>query len=147
MASIRATDIAKTFLALAPAVGVVSPVTSAWGMNISKLLATPDQTLGLFDTGGTNPNPAIRLDFKTFQVQVRGGPNDNAIAYQKAQDVKDRLLGIDSQDVLGDRMISLTMIGDITFAGRDENDRPIYSLNFRMIIEPVASTLTHREAV
>lgn len=146
MPGIRATDIAKEFLKATPAVGDIV-VTNAWGMNISKLLATPDRTIGLFDTGGTNPNPAIRLDFKTLQVQVRGGANDNAVAYQKAQDVKDRLLGIDSQDVLGDRMVSLTMLGDITFAGRDENDRPIYTLNFRMIIEPVASALTHREAV
>lgn len=142
----RPTDIVRTLLLAAPAV-VSSVVTADWCTHISKVPTTPHRVIGLFDTGGVNPNPAILLDFKTVQVQVRGGPNDNELTFSKAQAIKDRLLGIDSQTVLGDRLCSLTMIGDITFMGRNDQDQPLYSINFRLIIEPATNSLTNRVPV
>lgn len=142
----RPSEIVKALLAVSPAVSGATP-TSDWGVNISKMPTTPVKVIALFDTGGPNPHPSLLLDYKSVQVQVRGGPNDNAVVAQKAQDIKDRLLGIDSQDVLGDRLVSVTGIGDITFMGRDTDDQPTYSLNFRLIVEPATNSLTHRVAV
>lgn len=142
----RPSDIARSIMLQVPAV-IGATASVDWGSSISKMPTTPIRAVAIFDTGGTNPNPAINLDFQTIQVQVRGNTNDNALTYQKAKDIKDRLLGAPSQDVGGDRMISLTMIGDITFAGRDENDYPIYTLNFRLIIEPAVAALSNRIAV
>lgn len=143
-------NIVKVILQQAPSVVGASP-TVDWGLNISKMPTTPIRSIAIFDTGGFNPNPALLLDFKTVQVQVRGNANDNALTYEKAQGIKDRLLGAPSQDMPGaapqDRMVSLTMIGDITFAGRDENDYPIYTINFRLITEPATNALTQRIAV
>lgn len=143
-------NILKTILQQAPSVVGATPIAD-WGINISKLPPTPIRSVAIFDTGGTNPNPALLLDFKTAQVQIRGNVNDNALVYAQAQAIKDRLLGAPSQDMPGaapqDRMVSLTMIGDITFVGRDENDYPIYTINFRLIIEPATNALTQRIAV
>jgi hypothetical protein len=117
---------------------------SAWSAHISKMPSTPDAVLAIFDSGGLNPNPAIQVDQVSVQVMVRGNPNGYQAAYQKAQDVKDALLGIDSQDVGTDRVVSVTMIGDIAYLGRDSNDRPELSVNFRMILERTPSALSNR---
>lgn len=137
-------NILRTVLQQAPSITGAAP-TNDWGVNISKLPLSPTRVIAIFDTGGIgSPNPALLLNFPTVQIQVRGNSNDNALVYAKAQDIKDRLLGADSQDVLGDRLVSVGMIGDITFMGRDDNDCPIYSLNFRLIVEPATNALTHR---
>lgn len=140
-------NIAKSILTQVPSVVGAGP-TVDWGVHISKMPTTPIRAIAIFDTGGTNPNPSLLLDFQTIQVQVRGNVNDNALAYQKAKDIKDRLLGSPSQNVGADRMVSLTCVGDITFLGREEtSDQPIYSINFRLIIEPAVATLSNRIAV
>jgi len=141
-------NLLKTVLTQAPSVVGALP-TNDWGVNISKLPTTPVKVVAIFDTGGVgNPNPALLLDFPTVQIQVRGGVNDNAAAYAKAKEIKDRLLGAPSQTLSGDRLVSVGMVSDITFMGRDEaNDQPIYSINFRLIVEPATNSLTNRIAV
>lgn len=141
----KPSELIRTLLLQAPPV-VGAVLTADWGTSISKMPTTPIRVVGIFDTGGIGaPNPALLLDFPTVQIQVRGNPADNAIVYSKAKEIKDRCLGAPSQDISGDRLVSVGMISDITFMGRDEsNDQPSYSINFRLIVEPATNALTQR---
>ena len=137
---------AKTLLDSA-GVGSLTP-TADWSMHISKLPNKPDKAIAIFDSGGAETaNPKWLLDYRTFQVMVRGGANDYVEAFNKTAEVKDALLGLPAQTVEGDRWDGVTLIGDITFVGRDENDRPMLSVNFRVIIEPADNALTNREVL
>lgn len=140
---------AKTLL-VAASVGSNTP-TADWGIHISAMpddRDVPNKAIAIFDTGGTeNSNPKWLLDYKSIQVRVRSNSNDYTGAYAKIAEVKDVLLGLEAQTVSGDRWDGVTAIGDITYIGRDKNDRPELVMNFRLIIEPAASVLTNREAL
>jgi hypothetical protein len=135
---------AKTLL-VAASVGSNTP-SADWAIHVSKMPDRPDRVIAIFDSGGTeNPNPKWLLDYRSIAVQVRGKVSDYALAYNKALEVKDALLGLPAQTVGGDRWDGVTMISDIAFVGRNENDQPILSLNFRIIIEPADNALTNRD--
>lgn len=137
---------AKSLL-VAASVGSNTP-TDDWSIHLSKMPASPDRAIAIFDSGGAeNPNPKWLLDYKTIQVRVRGRVNDYTTAYQKIVDAQDVLLGLPAQTVGGDRWDGITCISDITFLGRDDNDRPELVVNFRIIIEQAVSVLTNREAL
>ncbi len=114
--------------------------TSGWGIYINKEPTDPDTVVTVTTSGGTNPNPKWLIDFPSAQVMIRGAPNGYVAAQAKAQEVKDALLGLPSQDLNGDRWDSITMAGDIAPLGYDETNRPRFSLNFNLIIEPATGT-------
>lgn len=121
--------------------------TADWSAHISQMPALPIRAFSITDTGGSNPNPAIQLDYTTVQVRGRGNVNDFETLYDKLSSVKDRLLGIPSRTMGTDRVISVTCIGDILNIGRDENDCPTLALNFRVILERTPTSESHRIAV
>jgi hypothetical protein len=136
-------------LLLGASVGSADP-DADWGIHVSMVPPEPVRAISIFDTGGTGegPNPKWRLDYRTIQVLVRGGQNDYVAAYEKAQNVKDALLGVPAHVAAsGDRWDGVTGIGDITHLARDENGFVMLSINFRIIIEPAATALTNREAL
>ncbi len=119
--------------------GAASPTTdnSIW---VSKMPTTPDQVISVLHTGGFAANPKWLVDFPSVQVMVRGVKGGYVTAQAKGQAVKDALLGLPSQDVLGDRVTEVNMLGDMVSAGYDESNRPLFSLNFRLIVEPATGT-------
>lgn len=122
--------------------------TSGWQLETGAMPKNPDRVTMLTDTTGLEPNPKWLLDFPTVQVMVRGGVNDYKAAFVEAKAVKDILLGIDSFTTGdGDRLVSVTMNGDLGFIGRDENMRPMWSMNFALIIEPQVVAGTNRLAL
>lgn len=133
-------------LLVAAGVGVFA-AASGWGIYVSKEPSTPSTTITLFNTSGRPPNPKWLLDYPSLNIRIRGAKGGYVNAEDKAKEVKDVLLGLDSQDINGDRWVSVTMPGDLAFIGYDENERPMFSLNFRLIIEPAASALTNRRAL
>jgi len=114
-----------------------------WSILISKLPDRPNNCIALFDGGGLAPDPKWLLDFPDVNILIRAARYE--AAYFKAKQVQDALLGVDSQDLLGDRLVSVTQIGNTSFVGRDDKDRPTFSITLRLIIEPGASALTNRE--
>lgn len=120
---------------------------SGWSINISKEPISPNTTITIFNTAGRPPNPKWLLDYPSLNIRVRGSKGGYVNAEDKAKEVKDVLLGFDSQDINGDRWVSVTMPGDLIFIGYDENERPMFSLNFRLIVEPATSALTNRQAL
>ncbi len=121
--------------------------TTGWAIHTGKMPTSPDKVVAAYDSGGSNPWPNRLLDFVMVQFRVRANPGSYGAAYTKAREVKDALLGIPSQDIGGDRWVSVIMQGDIAFMGYDDKDRPEFSLNFRCIIEPAASALSKRESL
>ena len=79
---------------------------------------------------------ALQLPLLTFYFLNKA----TTVAKAQAQAVKDALLGLPAQVVLGDRIDGITMQGDIIPLGYDENKRPEFSLNFRSIVEPASGT-------
>ncbi len=122
-------------LLVAAGVGAFN-ASSGWSIHISKLPSKPDTAVSVVRTGGPPGNPRWLLDFPTVQVMVRGAANGYQAAESKVQAVKDTLLGLPSQDIGGDRWVAVNMLGDPVFLGYDENNRPKWSLNFPLIIEP-----------
>ena len=141
-------EVALKDLLVAAGVGVFESASAAdWGIWIGKEPKLPDQAVVIASSGGQAPDPKWLLDFPSYQIRIRGSKGNYASAKAKAKDVKDVLLGIQSQDINGERLVSITMSSDIAFIGYDENDRPHFSLNFRLITEPAASALSNREAL
>ena len=127
--------------------GTIVGGATGWTLKIGKLITSPDKLIVFYDTGGNPPNPRWLVDFSHVMVHVRSSANDYGTAYAKMRDIRDCLLGLDSQDVGSDRLVSVTCLGDIAFLSYDDKERPLFSLNFRLIIEPPTSSLTKREAL
>ena len=119
---------------------------TGWTIKVGQMVSEPDQLIVFYDSGGQNPNPRWRLDFLMVMVQVRGAPNDYRTAWQKARQVRDYYLGIFSQTLeSGDRVDSIICMGDLAFVSYDDQKRPLFSINFRVIWEPADTNLTSRE--
>lgn len=128
--------------------GIVAASGSTWPVKVGPLPTTPNAVVAIVDAPGQSPNPKWLLDYPAIQVVVRGATDDYPGAYAKAKAIKDGLLGIDSfTTTAGNRWVSVTMMGEINYLGPDDNSRPQFSLNFRLIIEPVSTVGSSREAL
>lgn len=119
---------------------------SSWSLWIGKMPSSPDRAVCIYDSGGRNSNPAYLLDYPSVQIRVRGGQNDYQQSGEKAQEIQERLLGRESYDhASGDRIVSITSIGDCSFLGWDNTNRPEWVFNLALIVEPSpATTPTNR---
>jgi hypothetical protein len=130
--------------------GFTAGGTGQWSVWVGKQPTSPDRTITIYDAPGLAPNPKWLLDYPTVQFRIRGGQPDYKVAGDKAIEVRNRLLGRESYDAidgLGDRIVSITALGDVNFVGCEENTvRPEFIFNLRLIIEPSPLTSpTHRE--
>lgn len=134
-----------------PAEGAASLLTSAgiatsgWEIKVGRLVDKPDKLIVMMDTPGQNPNPKWLLSYPFIQAIVRGPKDGYGAGWAKAKEVQDVLLGLEPQDVNGDRWSGVTGVGDISFVRYDDNNRPLFSVNFRLLLEPATSPLTNRE--
>lgn len=120
---------------------------TGWNITIGQLPTKPDTAIAILLGPGLPANPKYLLDYPSVQVLVRGDANGYVDAANKAQLVKDVLLGLPSQTVSGDRWVIVTMIGDIIPLGFDEGKRPLFSANFQFTIEPATNAATNRIAL
>lgn len=112
---------------------------AGWGIFVGQMPDSPHKVVVLYDAPGQSPNPKFALDFPAIQVSVRASPDSYEEGWDKALAVKNLLLGMDSQTISGKRWTSVTMLGDINALGQDEKRRPLFSLNFALILEPPAT--------
>lgn len=129
-----------------PGNNILDPAVD-WQMEIGKLPQEPDQVIAIMPGAGRAPNPKWAVDYPSIQILVRGKTNAYSTAEAKAQDVKDVLLGYYSADVNGDRIVAINMISDVAGIGFDTNDRPMFSTNFALIVEPSLGELSNRTAL
>lgn len=119
---------------------------TGWGIYIGRFPEPgPDTAILVNHTGGQSPYPHLLLNFPTVQTLVRGSRGGYTDARGKIEEVIDALLGIPAQNVGGDWWQGITQLGEAGFIGYDENNRPIFTANFSMIVEPAAGT--HRISV
>lgn len=130
-------------LLVAASIGTFN-ASSGWSIHIGREPTTPNKAITIARTGGLPSNPAYLLDFPNVQVRVRGSASGYQEAEQKIRDIKDTLLGLPSQDLNGDRWVSITQLTDIVHIGFDESNRPLFTVNFALIIEPATNALTNR---
>lgn len=116
-----------------------------WTVKIGRWVDTVDRMIVVFDSPGEAPDPKWLLDYPRFQVVVRGRPGEYDVAWQKAKDCKDVLVGMTPQDINGDRFDGILGVGDIAFLKYDEKERPLFSMNYRSFFEPAQSALTQRQ--
>lgn len=122
-----------------------------WVIKFGRRVESPSKQIVLTDTGGSNPNTKYQLDFVHVQALVRGEAYEYVDTYSKAVAVKDACLGIDSQDVsvgsVVTRVDGITMNGDIAFLRYDETERPLFSVNLRIIMEREPNALSNRDSL
>lgn len=119
--------------------------TSGWSISVGKSSTAPDTSITCVDTGGISPFPHLALNFPSVQVIVRGAPGDYIGAHDKGRAVIDALLGKGVTSVNGDSWEGITQIGDLASIGYDENNRPLFSANFSIHVEPASTGL--RQAI
>ena len=110
--------------------------TAAWRLVARELLpatiggSTQAQMIAVIPTGGFQQEATEPLLRPTFQVQVRGSSTGSTGLEAKVDAVRDALNLWSSTGILGRRMVDCQMQGDVLWLERDENDNPIYGLNF-----------------
>jgi len=117
----------------------VKGAASGWGIYVGREPSRPDQAITCFDTGGFDANPKWSQDQSTVQVRIRGARGDYVGTHAKALAVKDELLGKANVTVGGVKYVGIWAVGDIIHIGYDENDRPLFTTNWRAVREPPAS--------
>ncbi len=121
--------------------------TSGWGIFIAREPLSPDTVITVYDTGGLAPDPKWLLDYPSVQIRIRGAKGEYQAAYVKARQCRDTVLGCPSLDLNGDRWVSIVGLGDIISLGHDDNERPQFTTNFRLIIQPAVTAETKRQAL
>lgn len=129
------------------AVGVIgSAQPTDWRLATGKLTEDPPQQICCYDSPGGTPSSKWLLDYPFVQVLVRSPINGYREGRQKIQDAYDVLLGLPPTLVPGAGNVdAITVVGTPSFIGNDVNERPLFSANFRLIFEPVQSSLSNRE--
>jgi hypothetical protein len=120
--------------------GVGAMGNSGWAIKIGLEPTTPDTAITIYDTGGYPPNPKWLQDNPTVQARIRGSVGGYPAAYSKALAVRDALLGFAGQAINGTNYAGIWCMGDIVSLGYDDSNRPIFTVNFRMVREPSSGT-------
>lgn len=129
----------------AQGVGTINAV-SGWGIFYSIEPTSPETTITIFDTVGRASNPKFLLDHPSIQIRVRGPKQDYRLGYEKAQQIKDELLGIPSQVINGMEYIGIWMRSDIHHLDYDDEKRPRFVATYAITREPIeGSPQTHRQ--
>jgi len=96
----------------------------------------PDATITVFDSGGVSPDLTFdgeNIYYPTVMVRVRGRTDKQAITYDLAESIRDALHGLYQTTVDGTVYLLVQASGDIVRVGRDENNRPMFTVNFRLM--------------
>jgi len=118
----------------------VFAATTGWGIFIGPEPTNPDTTITIREFAAGAPMPKWLIDFPSVQTMIRGAPGGYQAAKLKARDVLNTLHSIPSQDLNGDRWDGIIAQSGPGYLGVDDNNRPKFSINFRLIIEPAAGT-------
>ena len=110
----------------------VGSLVFATNLFIGTMPELPDLCVGLYDTGGLGGDEAQSGTwYPTFQVRVRGAVGGYQAGYELAQSIRDALHQLTNQTFNGTRYIYIFASGDILYIGKDDKDRPLFSINFR----------------
>lgn len=99
---------------------------------ISREPSSPDAVVTLFDTVGAAPQAGFKYDYPSIQARIRSPRQDFQTGYITAESIKDALHELTNVTINSTRYIGIWAEGDIHQLGWDDNDRPIFTINFRI---------------
>lgn len=103
---------------------------AGWSIAVAAEPASPDTTITVYDTGGIEPD-TDQLDRRpSFQVRVRA--HNYIAASDKINEVIDALHAQSGVELNGTRFSSFEMLSDVVSLGKDDNERFILTVNFRV---------------
>jgi hypothetical protein len=103
-------------------------------MFVSALPDVPGACVAAYDSGSwREPNAGLGVTHPLVQIVVRGQPNTYERTYLRAAAIRDLLLGAAYRTVSGVRYNGFWASSDIASLGYDEQRRPKFSLNFRLM--------------
>jgi hypothetical protein len=91
---------------------------------------TPDNVFTLYSTGGFAPDAKYSYDRPTMMVRVRDFDYETGFALAKS--IKDALHGLNNITEGGTRYIGIWAMNDVNSLGKDDNNRFIFTVNFRI---------------
>jgi Bacteriophage minor capsid protein len=126
---------------------------NVWSICIARMRDGPDKMICIFDAPGMSPEPGLNVDYPAIQIIVRGTADGYPDAWRMCSTIKDILLGRPSAvvgadpelGVEGDTWASITMTGGIMAVGLDPSERPLFSMNFQLIVHQGDLSRSNRE--
>lgn len=109
-----------------------------WPLFIGEEPDAPNNCATLYDIPGDPPNPKFLLDYPRFMVRVRS--TSYVQGFNKAEQIKDALLGLPSQTIGGIRYDGIWVVVDTHFLMKDQKGRSIFVSTWRSIREPSTGT-------
>lgn len=91
-----------------------------------------DQCVAITDTGGEGLENRYTYERPTVQVLVRGNKGDYLGAQELTQQCRDVLIGIENYTINAARYIGIWCRTDVLYLGEDDNNRPLFSVNFNI---------------
>lgn len=110
--------------------------STGWSVYVGREPLTPVDVVTCYDTGGA-PGPLIDLRTPTVQVRVRS--DDYDAGWQKANEAYAALVGVTKQAVTDASILAWAPSGEVTYIGRDDKDRPLFTVNFEMLRDGAAA--------
>jgi hypothetical protein len=104
----------------------------------------PDLAITLTPSGGSEPDHQLGYDRDSFQIRTRGPRGSGEATYQKALDISNAISGLKHVTLPGGIYLLYCYAVQSTPAsiGRDQNQRPEFTQNFRT--EQRNTNSTHR---
>jgi hypothetical protein len=115
-----------------------------WIISVSRFRTDPDMQIAVIDLPGRQPEVLIAQSYPGAQVLVRGSKSNGGYtaAYEKSREVFNVLQAIPCPAVAYPELVSCIARHEPAALGYDDQSRPLFSLNFDLIITP--DELGHR---
>lgn len=109
---------------------------TGWSSAVAKLSGSGAQ-VAVIDSGGRGGEVKVAIDYPSVQILVRGKATAGGYTegWEKARAIYAHLQAIEDQTEYPE-LVSCVAIGYINPLAMDENNHPIFSLNWGLIIEP-----------
>lgn len=106
---------------------------SEWAIYVGKEPEKPNSCITVYDTPGDPDNPDG--PFYSPRIQIRIRCVSYADGYAKGEQIRDELI-IETDRIINDRYFSgVWLDSDLAKIGTDDNDREIFTINFRIMCE------------
>ncbi len=105
----------------------------AWSVYVGREPLTPVDVVTVYDTGGLPDTLVDDVQEPTIQVRVRAA--DYVQGYAKAQAARRALQAATGVTIEGGQVVQWIGQGNINYIGRDDQDRCLFTDNYRVMRE------------
>lgn len=115
---------------------MVASSSEAWRGFVGTEPTDPDNCVTVYDTGGAQATADVPLYDPTIQIRVRA--RNYGAGYSKALELRDALTGPTGFLLDGWHYAGFWIVSDVAKIGRDDNNRELFTVNFRAMRQRVA---------